>query len=189
VYSNTGGQQSKATPLGASAKFAAAGREVPRKDLGLIAMAYGHAYVAEVAFGARDQQTVNAFVEADRHPGPSIIIAYSHCIAQGFDLKDGCEHQKMAVESGLWPIYRSDPARGARGEPALKLDGGGEIKSNVMDFALSETRFRSVQKLDAKRFERLQGDAQKDANRRVQLYRQLAEIRTTTDDSGTSSKE
>jgi pyruvate-ferredoxin/flavodoxin oxidoreductase len=177
VYSNTGGQQSKATPLGAAAKFAAAGRDVPRKDLGMFAMAYPNCYVAQVAFGARDQQTVNAFVEADRHPGPSIIIAYSHCIAHGFDLKAGCEHQKMAVEAGLWPLYRSDPARAAKGEPPLKLDAGGTLKRKVTDFTMSETRFRMVQKLDPKRFERLQIEAQRDADRRTQLYRQLAELR------------
>ena len=130
------------------------------KDLGLVAMAYGGAYVAQVAFGARDNQTVRAFVEADRHPGPSIIIAYSHCIAHGFDLKAGCDHQKMAVEAGLWPLYRSDPARAAKGEPPLKLDAGGEMKRKVSEFTNSETRFRMVQKLDPKRFERLQIEAQ-----------------------------
>ncbi len=176
VYSNTGGQQSKATPLGASAKFAAAGREVPRKDLGMIAMAYPNCYVAQVAFGAKDLQTVKAFVEADRHRGPSIIIAYSHCIAHGFDLKAGCEHQKMAVDAGLWPLYRSDPALAVQGKPPLQLDGGGELKVRVKEFALSETRFRMVQKLDPERFDRLQVDAQNDADRRVQLYRQLAEM-------------
>jgi pyruvate-ferredoxin/flavodoxin oxidoreductase len=177
VYSNTGGQQSKATPLGAAAKFAAAGREVPRKDLGMIAMAYPNCYVAQVAFGAKDLQTVKAFVEADLHPGPSVIIAYSHCIAHGFDLKAGCEHQKLAVEAGLWPLYRSDPARAAKGEPPLQLDAGGEIKRPVKDFTMTETRFRMVQKLYPARFDRLQVEAQNDASRRVQLYRQLAEVR------------
>ena len=186
VYSNTGGQQSKATPLGAAAKFAAAGREVPRKDLGMIAMAYPNCYVAQVAFGAKDLQTVKAFVEADRHPGPSIIIAYCHCIAHGFDLKAGCDHQKMAVEAGLWPLYRSDPALAAKGEPPLQLDAGGEIKRPVKDFTMTETRFRMVQKLYPERFDRLQAEAQNDANRRVQLYRQLADVRVKPPEGSTS---
>jgi pyruvate-ferredoxin/flavodoxin oxidoreductase len=115
VYSNTGGQQSKATPLGASAKFAIAGRDRPKKDLGMIAMVYGNVYVAHVAFGARDAQTVKAFVEADSFNGPSIIIAFSHCIAHGYDLAYGLEQQKLAVDAGYWPLYRFDPRRLASG--------------------------------------------------------------------------
>ncbi|TPW17827.1 MAG: putative pyruvate-flavodoxin oxidoreductase, partial [bacterium] len=121
VYSNTGGQQSKATPLGAAAKFATAGKEISKKDLGLIAMSYGHAYVAQVAFGAKNSQTVRALREADAHPGPSLVIAYSHCIAHGYDLVRGPDQQRLAVLSGVWPLYRVDPARGALGEPAMTI--------------------------------------------------------------------
>jgi pyruvate-ferredoxin/flavodoxin oxidoreductase len=177
VYSNTGGQQSKATPLGASAKFAAAGKEVPKKDLGLMAMSYGHVYVAQVAFGARDQQTVKAFAEADAHPGPSIIIAYSHCIAHGYDLVRGLDQQRLAVETGMWPLYRSDPRRAELGEPPLTIDMGGETKRPLKEYTMNETRFRMVEKLDSKRFAALQEEAQKDALRRTEIYRQMAEIR------------
>src|SRR5690606_37592886 len=109
VYSNTGGQQSKATPMGAAAKFAASGKSSPKKDLGLMAMSYGNVYVARVAFGAKDTQTVKAFLEAESYPGTSIIIAYSHCIAHGYDLAHGIDQQKLAVDTGYWPLYRFDP--------------------------------------------------------------------------------
>jgi pyruvate-ferredoxin/flavodoxin oxidoreductase len=124
VYSNTGGQASKATPLGAAAKFAAAGKPTPKKDLGMMIMSYGNVYVARIAVGANDGQTVRAFLEADSYPGPSLIIAYSHCIAHGYDLTRGPAQQKLAVNSGLWPLYRYDPRRVAAGEPPLKLDSG-----------------------------------------------------------------
>jgi pyruvate-ferredoxin/flavodoxin oxidoreductase len=177
VYSNTGGQQSKATPLGAAAKFAASGKEVARKDLGLMAMSYGHVYVAQVAFGARDHQTVRAFAEADAHKGPSIIVAYSHCIAHGYDLVHGLDQQKTAVEAGLWPLYRSDPARAKKGEPPLVIDMTATGKKTVKDFTMNETRFRMVEKLDPKRFEDLQQKAQLDALRRTEIYRQMSQIR------------
>ena len=122
VYSNTGGQQSKATPIGAAAKFAVAGKAGGKKDLGLMAMAYGHVYVAQVAFGAKDAQTVKAFLEAEAYPGPSLIIAYSHCIAHGYDMAFGLEQQKLAADSGYWPLYRYDPRRADAGEPPLVLD-------------------------------------------------------------------
>jgi pyruvate-ferredoxin/flavodoxin oxidoreductase len=121
VYSNTGGQASKATPIGAAAKFASAGKEVGKKDLGLLAMSYGHVYVARVAWGARDAQTVRAFAEAEAYPGPSLILAYSPCIAHGYDLVMGGEQQKLAVASGIWPLYRYDPRRTAPGEAPLEL--------------------------------------------------------------------
>ena len=120
VYSNTGGQASKSTPIGAAAKFAMAGKSLPKKDLGMIAMAYGNVYVAKVAMGAKDVQTVKAFQEAESFDGPSIIIAYSHCIAHGFDLVQGCEQQKLAVDSGHWPLFRFDPRRIAQGEAPLQ---------------------------------------------------------------------
>ena len=175
VYSNTGGQQSKATPLGAAAKFAVSGKATPKKDLGLIAMAYGHVYVAQVAFGARDAQTLRAFVEADQHPGPSLIVAYSHCIAHGYDLMHGCEQQKLAVDSGVWPLYRFDPSRTADGKPPLHLDSGAP-KRRVADYMQNEARFRMVEKLDRKRFERLGQEAERQARRRTEYYRQLAAI-------------
>ena len=124
VYSNTGGQQSKATPLGAVAKFAAAGKTTPKKDLGLLANMYGHVYVARVALGAKMPQTVQAFLEAEAYPGPSLIIAYSHCIAHGYDMANGATQQKLAVDSGVWPLYRFDPRRVAAGEPPMHLDYG-----------------------------------------------------------------
>jgi pyruvate-ferredoxin/flavodoxin oxidoreductase len=179
VYSNTGGQQSKATPLGAAAKFAMAGKSVAKKDLGLEAMSYGSVYVAQVAFGAKDTQTVKAFVEADSYDGPSIIIAYSHCIAHGFNLAHGCDHQKMAVSSGLWPLYRFDPRRVAEGKPPLTLDSG-KPKTSVADFMNQETRFRMVERLDKKRFAQLQEAAARVAAQRYAVYEQLAGITIPT---------
>jgi pyruvate-ferredoxin/flavodoxin oxidoreductase len=175
VYSNTGGQQSKATPMGAAAKFAMAGKEIGKKDLGMMAMGYGHVYVARVAFGAKDTQTVKAFQEADSYPGPSMIIAYSHCIAHGYDLAQGVEHQKAAVDCGIWPLYRFDPRRIAEGKPPLSLDSG-PPKSGVADYMRSETRFRMVEKMDPARFKRLLEEAQTFASRRVAVYQQLAAL-------------
>ena len=151
VYSNTGGQQSKATPLGAAAKFAAAGKATPKKDLGLIATCYGHVYVARVAFGAKRPQTVQALLEAEAYPGPSLIIAYSHCIAHGYDMAYGVEQQKLAVDSGVWPLYRFDPRRVAAGEPPLHLDSG-RRKARVADYMRNEARFRMVERTDPARF-------------------------------------
>ncbi|MDH3200711.1 MAG: pyruvate:ferredoxin (flavodoxin) oxidoreductase [Myxococcales bacterium] len=173
VYSNTGGQQSKATPIGAAAKFAVAGKEISKKDLGLEAMSYGHAYVARVAFGAKDNQTVHAFVEADSFRGPSLIIAYSPCIAHGYDLSRGLEQQKLAVKSGMWPLYRFDPRRVQRGEPPFQLDSGAP-KGSVKDYMRNEARFRMVEKIDPKRSKHLQRMAQEDALRRYWVYRKLA---------------
>ncbi len=125
VYSNTGGQQSKATPLGAAAKFAVRGKETGKKDLGLMAMTYGHVYVARIAMGAKDFQTLKAIQEAEAHPGPSLVIAYSHCIAHGYDMAQGCEQQKLVVDSGLWPLYRFDPSAARAGAPAAAAGLGG----------------------------------------------------------------
>jgi pyruvate-ferredoxin/flavodoxin oxidoreductase len=173
VYSNTGGQQSKATPLGAAAKFAVAGKETSKKDLGMMAMGYGHVYVARVAFGAKDSQTVQAFLEAEAHPGPSMIIAYSHCIAHGYDMALGAEQQKLAVSSGIWPLYRFDPRRAAAGEPPLKLDSTAP-KASARDYMRNETRFRMVEKLDPERFKRLLAKAEREALQRYAVYQQLA---------------
>ena len=175
VYSNTGGQASKATPLGAAAKFAAAGKSVAKKDLGMMAMNYGHVYVASVAFGANDNHTVRAFLEADSYPGPSLIIAYSHCIAHGYDLSRGLDQQKLAVASGLWPLYRFDPRRVAEGKPPLSIDApAGKIP--VQEFMQNETRFRMVEQIDPERFHRLAAEAQAAAVRRIALYEHMAKL-------------
>jgi len=175
VYSNTGGQQSKATPLGAAAKFAVAGRSLPKKDLGMMAMSYNSVYVARVAIGAKDTQTVQAFRDADAYPGTSLIIAYSPCIAHGYDLSFGPEQQKLAVDSGLWPLYRFDPRRIEEGKPPFVLDSG-PPKAKIKSFVEKETRFRMVEKLDPKRFARLMEMAQMEAARHFALYQQLAGI-------------
>ena len=175
VYSNTGGQQSKATPIGAAAKFAVAGKEVPKKDLGLYAMSYGHVYVARIAFGAKMNQTVQALLEAEAYPGPSLVIAYSHCIAHGYDLARGADQQRMAVESGVWPLYRFDPRRALKGEAPLQLDSGAP-KTAVLDYMRNETRFRMVEKQDPERFKRLTAASQRSASQRYAVYQQLAGI-------------
>jgi pyruvate-ferredoxin/flavodoxin oxidoreductase len=175
VYSNTGGQASKATPTGAAAKFASAGKEIGKKDLGMMAMAYGYVYVARVAFGAKDVQTLKAFQEAESYHGPSLIIAYSHCIAHGYDLAFGAEQQKLAVDSGVWPLYRFDPRRAALGQPPLQLDSG-DAKISAKQYMRNETRFRMVEKLDPERFKRLLNAAEKQARQRVALYKQLSGV-------------
>jgi pyruvate-ferredoxin/flavodoxin oxidoreductase len=175
VYSNTGGQASKSTPLGAAAKFAAAGKAVNKKDLGLMAMSYGHVYVASVAFGAKDSHTVQAFQEAESYDGPSLIIAYSPCIAHGYDLRFGADQQKLAVGSGVWPLYRYDPRRVAQGQPPLIIDVP-PGKASVQEYMRNETRFRMVEKIDAVRFRQLAAAARDHAARRVALYQQLAHI-------------
>jgi pyruvate-ferredoxin/flavodoxin oxidoreductase len=175
VYSNTGGQSSKATPLGAAAKFAAGGKEVHKKDLGLIAMSYGHVYVASVAFGAKDSHTVRVFHEAESYDGPSLIIANSPCVAHGYDLRLGAEQQKLAVDSGMWPLYRFDPRRTRRGEPPLVIDAR-PGKAKVADYMRNELRFRIVERLDAERFHRFTVAARRHAERRIALYEQLAKI-------------
>jgi pyruvate-ferredoxin/flavodoxin oxidoreductase len=175
VYSNTGGQASKSTPLGAAAKFAAAGKAVAKKDLGLMAMSYGHVYVASVAFGAKDSHTVQAFQEAASYEGPSLIIAYSHCIAHGYDLRFGAEQQKLAVNSGIWPLYRYDPRRARRGEPPLVIDAPAG-RATTAEYMRNETRFRMVEKIDPERFRRLAVAARDHAARRVALYEQLSHI-------------
>jgi len=175
VYSNTGGQQSKATPLGAAAKFAAAGKAVGKKDLGLIAMSYRTAYVAEVAFGAKDAQTVKALLEAESYRGPSLIIAYSHCIAHGYDLAHGLDQQKRAVDSAVWPLYRYDPRRIAAGQPPLVLDSAGP-KLPVKEYMRQETRFRITEKLDPDRYKLLLGWAQRNTEQRYSVYEQLSRV-------------
>jgi pyruvate-ferredoxin/flavodoxin oxidoreductase len=189
VYSNTGGQQSKATPLGAVAKFAAAGKTVPKKDLGLLANMYGHVYVARVAFGAKMPQTVQAFLEAEAYPGPSLIIAYSHCIAHGYDMAQGAAQQKMAVNSGVWPLFRFDPRRIAKGEPPLHLDYG-PPKAQVAEYMRNESRFRVVERTDPVRFKQFLKESQEAAQQRYAVYQQLAgitvpQVKVTIDDQDT----
>jgi pyruvate-ferredoxin/flavodoxin oxidoreductase len=175
VYSNTGGQQSKATPLGAAAKFAALGKETGKKDLGLLAMSYGHVYVARVAMGAKMNQVVQAFQEAEAYPGPSLIIAYSHCIAHGYDMAHGVEQQRLAVSSGIWPVYRFDPRRMRLGQAPLQLDAG-PPKTPVLDYMRGEARFRMVEKQDPVRFRKLAQAAQRAAAERVSVYEQLSKL-------------
>ncbi|MCE7938094.1 pyruvate:ferredoxin (flavodoxin) oxidoreductase [bacterium] len=175
VYSNTGGQASKSTPLGAAAKFASSGKAVGKKDLGLMAMSYGHVYVASVAFGAKDLHTVQAFQEASSYDGPSLIIAYSHCIAHGYDLRFGAEQQKLAVNSGIWPLYRYDPRRVERGEPPLIIDAP-PGRASVAEYMRNETRFRMVERIDPVRFRWLARAAQAHTARRIALYEQMSHI-------------
>ncbi len=172
VYSNTGGQQSKATPKGASAKFAMAGKSGSKKDLGLMAMAYGNVYVAHVAFGAKDAHTVRAFLEAEAYPGPSLIIAFSHCIAHGYDMAHGLDQQKLAVDSGYWPLYRFDPQADARGESRLRLDSNAP-KVELGKYMRNETRFRVVEQQNPERFRHLLSEAQDEVQRRWSLYEEL----------------
>ena len=173
VYSNTGGQASKSTPRAAVAKFAAQGKGIPKKDLGMIAMAYGYVYVARIAMGASDQQTLSALIEADAYNGPSLIIAYSHCIQQGFDLRHGLEQQKLAVESGIWPLYRFNPALIEEGKNPLSIDSK-DPTIPVSKYAYNETRYRMLLLTDEARAEMLMKKAQDDVRGRWDLYRQMA---------------
>ncbi len=191
VYSNTGGQASKSTPRAAVAKFAAQGKGMPKKDLGMIAMAYGYVYVAKIAMGASDQQTLNAFLEADAYEGPSLIIAYSHCIAHGFDLRKGLDQQKLAVQSGIWPLYRFNPALIAQGENPLSIDSK-EPTIPVSQYAYNESRYRMLLQSDEARAEMLMNKAQNDVRGRWDLYRQMAAMHYTepvTDDKGDGKSE
>jgi pyruvate-ferredoxin/flavodoxin oxidoreductase len=174
VYSNTGGQASKATPLGAVAKFAAAGKPLGKKDLGLMAMTYGHIYVASVAMGARDEHTIRAFLEAESYPGPSLILAYSHCIAHGIDMAQGMAQQKLAVEAGRWPLYRYDPRRAERGENPLQLDSPGPRRP-LAEAMESENRFRMLRYSQPERARQLAQAAQADIDRRWAAYRAVAQ--------------
>ncbi len=173
VYSNTGGQASKSTPRAAVARFAAQGKGMPKKDLGMIAMAYGYVYVAKIAMGSSDQQTLNAFMEADAYNGPSLIIAYSHCIAHGFDLRKGLEQQKLAVQSGSWPLFRYNPALISEGKNPLSIDSK-EPSVPFEQYAYNETRFKQLVQADESRAESLMKLAKKDIQSKWDLYRQMA---------------
>jgi len=183
VYSNTGGQASKSTPRASVAKFAAAGKGLPKKDLGMMAMSYGYVYIARVALGANDQQTLTALLEADAYPGPSLVIAYSHCIAHGYDLKYGLEQQKLAVASGAWPLYRYNPLLADEGKNPLILDSK-DPSVPIEQYAYNETRYKMLVQTDEQRAEMLIKLAQKDANRRWELYRQMATMTYSNPSSG-----
>jgi pyruvate-ferredoxin/flavodoxin oxidoreductase len=177
VYSNTGGQASKSTPRGAVAKFAAAGKGNAKKDLGAIARAYGNVYVAQIAMGANDLQTTKALLEADAWPGPSLVIAYSTCIAHGIDMEQSMSHQKDAVKSGYWPLYRFHPSEVEHGQP-FKLDSGAP-SIPIRDFVGTETRFAVLQGTHPERAAELAELAQADADERWHYYQQLAGIERT----------
>ncbi len=145
VYSNTGGQASKSTPRAAVAKFAAGGTPAPKKDLGLMAMSYGNVYVASVAMGAKDEHTLKAFLEAEAYDGPSLIIAYSHCIAHGINMTTAMSDQKIAVDSGQWLLYRYNPERTLVGENPLSLDSRTRTRK-VKEFLQQQTRFKMLTK-------------------------------------------
>jgi pyruvate-ferredoxin/flavodoxin oxidoreductase len=179
VYSNTGGQMSKATPRGAVAKFAAGGKPVKRKDLGLLAMSYGSVYVAQVAMGASDVQTVKAFMEADTYDGPSLIIAYSHCIAHGINMRLGLEQQQLAVDCGYWPLYRYNPELAKKGENPFKLDSK-EPKIPLRTYAYNETRYKMLTKSDPEGAKILIELAQLDVNNKWNYYSQLAKMTPVT---------
>jgi pyruvate-ferredoxin/flavodoxin oxidoreductase len=173
VYSNTGGQASKATPRAAVARFAAGGKGLAKKDLGMIAMSYGSIYVAQVAMGANDNQTVRALLEAEAYPGPSLVIAYSHCIQQGLNLIHGLNQQKLAVDSGAWPLYRYNPALVAEGKNPLTLDSKAP-KIPLKDYVYNETRYSSLAQRDEDRAEMLLKLAQEDVLARWKQYEQMA---------------
>jgi pyruvate-ferredoxin/flavodoxin oxidoreductase len=173
VYSNTGGQASKATPLGAVAKFAAAGKTVPKKDLALQAIAYGSVYVARVAMGADPQQTLTALREAEAYNGPSLVIAYSHCIAHGIEMSDGLAQQHRAVASGYWPLVRYDPMAREAGSNPFLLDSP-RPRIALTDYTQRELRYRSLTQSDPAEAERLGNLAQEAVDQRWDAYEQMA---------------
>jgi pyruvate-ferredoxin/flavodoxin oxidoreductase len=175
VYSNTGGQASKSTPRAAVAKFAARGKAAPKKDLGLIAMAYGNVYVARVAMGANDQQTLRVFLEAEAYDGPSLIIAYSHCIAHGIDMRKGLDQQRLAVQSGYWPLYRYNPALAEEGKNPLTIDSRAPAIP-LKQYTDNETRYRMLAQSDPARAEALMRAAQQDVQAHWQRYHDMAVV-------------
>jgi pyruvate-ferredoxin/flavodoxin oxidoreductase len=179
VYSNTGGQMSKATPRGAVAKFAAGGKPSPKKDLAMMAMAYGNVYVARVAFGAQDMQTVKAFLEAEAYDGPSLIIAYAHCIAHGYDLLYGLEQQKAAVQSGYWPLVRFNPELTRQGRNPLQLDSR-PPSLPLEKYVYNETRYTMLARSDPEAAKRLLELAQEDVNSRWRQYENMAAMALAT---------
>ena len=175
VYSNTGGQASKATPWGAVAKFAASGKGVGKKDVGMIAMSYGNVYVAQVAMGASDAQTVKAFIEAEAYDGPSIIMAYSHCIAHGYDMGIGLQQQKKAVESAYWLLYRYNPDLELKGKSPLQIDSKVPNR-HISEFMYNESRFKTLQKTNPERAEDLLNKAEEEAKNKFAYYSKIANL-------------
>jgi pyruvate-ferredoxin/flavodoxin oxidoreductase len=173
VYSNTGGQMSKSTARGAVAKFAAGGKAAAKKDLGRLAMTYGNVYVAQIAMGSNDTQTLKAFLEAESFEGPSLIIAYSHCIAHGIDMSKGMQQQKLAVLSGHWPLYRFDPARSAQGENPLQLDSS-RPSIPLDEYYYSETRYRMLKQSDPTAAAHLLKEAKQDVLQQWKTYHALS---------------
>ena len=187
VYSNTGGQMSKATPTGAIAKFAAGGKPLPKKDLGMMLMTYGNIYVAQIAMGANYQQTVKALAEAEAYDGPALIIAYSHCIAHGIDMRTGMNEQKKAVACGRWPLYRFNPDLRKEGKNPLVLDSGKPTIS-LEDYMMGENRFKSLHKTNPEVAKKLLKFADEEYKWRLSLYQQIAKMNCETSDSGEKVK-
>jgi pyruvate-ferredoxin/flavodoxin oxidoreductase len=195
VYSNTGGQASKATSRGAVAKFATAGKSIPKKDLGMLAMQYGTVYVAQIAMGANEVQTIRALQEAAAWPGPSLVLAYSTCIAHGFDMRNSMHHQRDAVKSGYWPLYRYAPTEEEHAKP-FRLDSR-KPALRLADFARSEARFAMLERSDPERATHLMALAQADVEERWRYYEQLAGVERTVphepgaivDDAGVAAEE
>jgi pyruvate-ferredoxin/flavodoxin oxidoreductase len=174
VYSNTGGQMSKATPIGAIAKFASNGKPLVKKDLGMMAMSYGYVYVARIAMGANKMQTIKAINEAEAYNGPSLIIAYSHCINQGINMTKGMDQQKAAIDSGMWSLYRYNPALSAEGKNPFVLDSK-EPTIKVQDYIYKEIRFKSVRDANPENAAKYLGLAQKYAEDKYKQYKYLAD--------------
>jgi pyruvate-ferredoxin/flavodoxin oxidoreductase len=173
VYSNTGGQSSKATPLGASAKFAVAGKRIPRKDLAMQAIAYGYVYVAQVALGANPEQALVALREAESYDGPSLVLAYSHCIAHGIDMRFGMHQQARAVASGYWPLFRFDPTLRRRGENPFRLDSP-RPRMKLEDYAYREVRYKVLTQTDPAGARQMLKQAQAALDERYRAYEDLA---------------
>ena len=182
VYSNTGGQMSKATPMGAVALFAAAGKSMPKKDLGMIAMTYGNIYVAQINLGANMNQAVQALAEAEAYDGPALVIAYAHCIAHGIDMSKGLLEAKKAVQSGRWILYRYNPALKEQGLNPLKIDSG-EPTIALKDFMSGENRFKTLMKNNPERAERLLKIAEEEYAYRRKLYKELAALPGTSEEA------
>lgn len=181
VYSNTGGQSSKATPIAAVAKFAAAGKEAPKKDLASIAMSYGNVYVAQIALGGDEKQAMKALKEAESFDGPSLIIGYGACLAHGFNLRDGHSHQKAAVNTGYWPLFRYDPRNEAKGEPRFILESG-EPNGELSTFLRTEGRYRALEKTAPGQADELFDMAADHIGKRYEKYEQLAKIGSDEED-------
>ena len=178
VYSNTGGQASKSTPLGAIAQFAAAGKRIGKKDLGRMAMSYGYVYVASIAMGADKQQVLKAFREAEAYKGPSLIIAYAPCINQGIrkGMGKSQEEEKLAVQTGYWPLYRFNPELAKEGKNPFQLDYTKDPNGELQAFLAGETRFAALDKKDPEVSKQLKAELDKAYNERHALYKQLASL-------------